>query len=185
MQGIYITFSAFFITKIALLFSLDGKKEHDIILIDITGKEERDMPAFDQMTLTELIRPAGYDCACGKHHSCPMDYLKIGPGAIRETAAMVKAMGCEKPFVVCDQNTYEAAGKQVEALLTEAGISHVLYIIPCAGQKIAPAQWEVGSVIMHYDPSCDLILGVGSGVVNDICKVVSLATGIPNVQIFF
>ncbi len=135
------------------------------------------MPAFHQMTLTELVRPEGFDCACGKHHACPMDYLKIGPGAILETAAMVKAMGCEKPFVVCDQNTYEAAGKRVDALLTEAGIPHELYIIPCAGQKIAPAEWEVGSVIMHYDPSCDLILGVGSGVINDICKVVGNALG--------
>ena len=135
------------------------------------------MPAFDKMSLTELVRPEGWDCACGKHHACPMDYLKIGPGAIRETAAMVKAMGSEKPFIVCDQNTYEAAGKQVEELLTAAGIPHVLYIIPCAGQKIAPAEWEVGSVVMHYDPSCDLILGVGSGVVNDICKVVGNALG--------
>ena len=135
------------------------------------------MPAFDTMSLSELIRPQGYDCPCGKHHACPMDYLKIGPGAIQETAAMVQAMGSKKPFIVCDQNTYEAAGKQVEGLLTAAGIPHVLYIIPCAGQKIAPAEWEVGSVIMHYDPSCDLILGVGSGVVNDICKVVGNALG--------
>ena len=33
---------------------------------------------------------------------------------------------------------------------------------------------------MHYDPACDLILGVGSGVVNDICKVVAHAVGRKN-----
>ena len=32
---------------------------------------------------------------------------------------------------------------------------------------------------MHYDPSCDLILGVGSGVINDICKILSNLTGNP------
>ena len=135
------------------------------------------MPDFANMPLEELVRPEGFDCACGKHHACAMDFLKIGPGAIRYAPDMVRKMGCEKPFILCDQNTYEAAGKQVDELLTAAGVEHVLYIIPCAGQKIAPAEWEVGSALMHYDPSCDLILGVGSGVINDICKVVGNALG--------
>ncbi len=135
------------------------------------------MPDFTGMAMEELVRAEGFDCSCGKRHLCPMDYLKIGPGAIRGTADMVRALGCEKPFVICDQNTYEAAGKQAAELLNAAGIRHALYIIPCAGQKIAPAEWEVGSVIMHFDPSCDLILGVGSGVINDICKVVGNALG--------
>ena len=135
------------------------------------------MMDFASLPLTELIRPEGFDCPCGKHHVCAMDYLAIGPGVISQVPDMVRAMGCQKPFVVCDQNTYEAAGEKVAALLRAAGIETVLYIIPCAGQKIAPAEWEVGSVLMHYDPSCDLLLGVGSGVVNDICKVVGNALG--------
>ena len=133
------------------------------------------MPDFDRMSLEELIRPEGFDCPCGKHHVCAMDFLAIAPGAVNRTAEMVRAMGCQKPFVICDENTYAAAGKRVDELLTAANIDHLLYIIPCAGQKIAPAEWEVGSVIMHYDPSCDLILGVGSGVINDISKVVGNA----------
>ena len=135
------------------------------------------MPDFTKMSLNELIRPEGFACACGKHHACAMDYLRIGPGAIQGVPDMVKALGCNKPFVICDENTYAAAGKQTEALLEAAGVAHCLYVIPCEGQKIAPAEWEVGSVIMHYDPSCDLILGVGSGVINDICKVVGNALG--------
>ena len=135
------------------------------------------MPDFSQMTLQQLIRPEGYDCPCGKHHACAMDFLQIGQGAIKKAPDMVKAMGCNKPFVVCDANTYEAAGKQVDALLAAANIPHATYIIPCAGQKIAPAEWEVGSVMLHFDPSCDLLLGVGSGVINDICKVVGNALG--------
>ena len=30
---------------------------------------------------------------------------------------------------------------------------------------------------MHFDPSCDLILGVGSGVINDIGKILANLTG--------
>ena len=137
----------------------------------------RPMPDFTQMTLNELVRPEGFLCDCGKRHVCAMDFLSIGPGVLSQAPQMVRAMGCRKPFIVCDENTYQAAGKKTAELLTAAGIDHALYVIPCAGQKIAPAEWEVGSVIMHYDPSCDLLLGVGSGVVNDICKVVGNALG--------
>lgn len=133
---------------------------------------------FDDMTLQELVRPEGYACACGKKHVCAMDFLEIGPGVLRKAPDMVRAMGSKKPFIVCDQNTYEAAGQRVDELLTAAGIDHKLYIIPCAGQKIAPAEWEVGSVMMHFDPACDLLLGVGSGVINDICKVIGNAMGL-------
>jgi len=54
----------------------------------------------------------------------------------------------------------------------------VLYIVP--GERPAPAEWEVGSVIMHYEPKCDMLLAVGSGVINDICKVVAHAIGVPS-----
>ena len=135
------------------------------------------MPDFDRMPIRDLICEKGFDCGCGKRHVCAMDYLAVGRGKIRETADMVRALGCEKPFVVCDQNTWEAAGKQADRVLTEAGMEHACYVIPCAGQKIAPAEWEVGSCLMHFDPACDLILGVGSGVINDICKVLGNATG--------
>ena len=133
------------------------------------------MTDFAALPLEQLIRPEGYDCACGKHHACALDYLGIGRGRIRETADMVRRMGCRRPFLVCDANTWEAAGRRADALLTEAGIGHVSYIIPCHGQKIAPAEWELGSCLMHFDPACDLILGVGSGVVNDLCKVLGNA----------
>jgi len=133
------------------------------------------MPDFVSLPIRELIRPEGFACGCGKRHICAMDYLAIGPGAIAETPAMVRAMGCCRPFVVCDENTFSAAGRQAGELLNQAGIAHVLYVIPCHGQKIAPAEWEVGSALMHFDPACDLILGVGSGVINDICKVLGNA----------
>ena len=70
------------------------------------------MPDFSKMTLQQLIRPEGYGCECCKRHVCAMDFLEIGQGVIQKAPDMVKAMGCVKPFVICDANTYEAAGKQ-------------------------------------------------------------------------
>ncbi len=138
------------------------------------------MPDFSSMTLEELVRPGGYACGCGKTHAFRADYLRIGPGALEKAPEMVRAMGCGKPFVLCDENTYRAAGKRTVELLKEAGIPCVLFLLPCEGQRAAPAEWETGSLLLHYDPSCDLILGVGSGVINDLCKVLAHALGKKN-----
>lgn len=136
------------------------------------------MPRFDQMSLKELIRPEGFDCECGRHHVCALQYLKIGRGAVESVPEMLVAMGKKRPFVVCDQNTYEVAGRRVCEILDRAGVEHGLYVIP--GKRISPAEWEVGSALMHYDPRCDMLLGVGSGVVNDTCKVLAHAIGVPS-----
>ena len=140
------------------------------------------MPDFSRMTINELVRPEGYRCSCGKTHVCALKYLNIGRGALAGTADMVRAMGKQRPFVVCDENTWAVAGQRVDALLTEAGIGHGLFVIPREkpeNARIAPAEWEVGSVIMRFDPACDMFLAVGSGVVNDICKVAAHACGVP------
>ena len=141
------------------------------------------MPNFSEMSLAELVRPEGFACACGRRHACPMKYLNIGAGIVDEAPKMVAAMGRKRPFVVCDENTWQAAGRRVDAALTAAGVEHMNYVIPLNDPKagrIAPAEWETGSLIMHLDPACDMLLAVGSGVVNDLCRVAANATGRPS-----
>ena len=43
---------------------------------------------------------------------------------------MIEALGAKKPFVLCDKNTYKAAGEKVCAVLKDAGIPHTLYVLP-------------------------------------------------------
>lgn len=140
------------------------------------------MPDFANMTLSQLTRPEGYDCACGRRHVCALKYLNIGRGILPEVPKMIVAMGRKKPFVVCDDNTWAVAGRRVDEILTAAGIEHRVYVVPLEkpdNVRIAPAEWETGSIIMHFDPSCDMFLAVGSGVINDLCKVAAHATGRP------
>ncbi|MCQ2457354.1 MAG: sn-glycerol-1-phosphate dehydrogenase [Clostridia bacterium] len=134
---------------------------------------------FDEMTLQELVTGGGYDCECGRHHACAMKYLNIGPGILNEVPEMLKAAGSRKPFILYDRNTYEAAGRSVLAILEGAGIPYSAWEIPERdGKRIAPAEWELGSCVFHFDPSCDLILGVGSGVINDLCKCLGKTAGL-------
>ena len=138
------------------------------------------MPDFGNMSLSQLVRPEGHACACGRRHVCALKYLDISRGAIERVPQMLRAMGRKRPLAVADENTAAVAGARVDAILAAAGVDHVNCVIPrTAADRIAPAEWETGSVIMHFDRACDMFLAVGSGVVNDICKVAAHACGVP------
>ncbi len=136
------------------------------------------MPDFDCMSLGELLRPEGYECSCGRHHGVQIRYLKTGKGVLNCVPEMVAALGAKKPFVLCDQSTYAAAGERVCKILDAARVPYTLYVLP--EDKPAPDEYTIGNVIMRLDTGCDLILGVGSGVINDTCKEVGFKTGRPN-----
>ena len=43
------------------------------------------------VSLEELIAAGGFGCGCGRHHSCGLKYLKIGPGAVQYLVDALKA----------------------------------------------------------------------------------------------
>ena len=115
-------------------------------------------------------------CNCGKIHSVAIDAVVTGSGAVKRLPEFVGKYG-SKPFVVADVNTYAAAGEQVCEILRAAQIPYGSFIF--REKALEPDEKAVGGAFMHYDKSCDVILGVGSGVINDICKIVSNLTGKP------
>ena len=139
------------------------------------GKERFAMLQFSQATLDQLIDPRGHACACGRTHKVSMDYLRIGPGAVRYLPDALRAVGGTKPFVVCDVNTEAAAWDSVRAVLDGAGVPYTLYRFPM--EHVEPDEYAVGSLTMAFDPSCDCVMGIGSGVINDCCKVLCHAVG--------
>ena len=115
-------------------------------------------------------------CPCGKTHTVAIDAVVVGSGTVKCLPEYVKKYGT-KPFVVADVNTYTAAGEQVLAILQEARIPAASFVFQ--DQALEPDEKAVGAAFMHFDPSCDVIVGVGSGVVNDVCKILSNLTGNP------
>lgn len=70
-------------------------------------KDGDHMTSFDRLSLQELTRPGGYDCACGRRHECALEYLNIGQGVLNRVPEMLSALGSARPFVLCDANTYD------------------------------------------------------------------------------
>ena len=126
-------------------------------------------------SLEELINAGGFDCACGRHHSCGLKYLKIGPGAVQYLVDALKAAGGTKAFIICDKHTEAAAWAKAEPVLAAAKFPYKKFVFPM--EHVQPDEYAVGSCLMAFDPSCDVILGIGSGVVNDCCKVLAHAVG--------
>ena len=114
-------------------------------------------------------------CACGKMHCVDIDEILIGKGVVNKLPELVKKYGANKPFVLADKNTFAVAGDLVCKRLKDNGIDYVKYVF--SGDQLEPNEETVGSAVMHYDASCDLIIGIGSGVINDIGKILSNITG--------
>jgi len=128
------------------------------------------------MSIEKMHAMNGAACSCGKTHSIQADVV-VGKGVLCQLPDFVKKYNGTKAFILTDRNTYAAAGSKVCQILQDAGISFTGYTIDADMPE--PDEHSVGSVMMHYDAKCDLIIGVGSGVINDIGKILSLISGHP------
>ena len=116
-------------------------------------------------------------CKCGKIHKSSVDVTVTENGAVNRIPEFIKKYGSKKVFVLADINTYKAAGEKICAILDENKIEHSKYIFE--DTALEPDEAAVGAAVMHYDKTCDLVLGVGSGVINDTGKILSAVADTP------
>ena len=126
------------------------------------------------------------DCDCVKGaHTAPVKCIEVSRGAINKLCEILS--GYTDIMLVADKTTYEVAGRKAEILLRDAGmLSHVCII----DDPPLPTDKNVGKVLIeagideaeydicHFSKNPKYILGVGSGSVNDICRMVSYRLGI-------
>lgn len=110
-------------------------------------------------------------CDCGKVHTVAIDEVVVRKGALRRLPEFVARYDAKKPFVLADGNTFAAAGQTVCGILEQAGIPYASYVFP--NEYLEPDEHAVGAAVMHFEHGCDLIIAVGSGVINDIGKLLS------------
>lgn len=115
-------------------------------------------------------------CACGKEHFFESEVI-VGEGVIKKIPQVLKRFNTKKVFLIADKNTYTAAGEKVNEVLLENDISVFKYVF--SEESLEPNEAAVGLAVMNYNPDCDIIVGVGSGVINDISKIVSSVANKP------
>ncbi len=114
-------------------------------------------------------------CKCGRKHEAAIDTILVGSGVLAKLPELIRGYSAVRPFVLMDVNTKKAAGDRVLSILERAGISCSSYTF--SQTALEPDEHAVGSAVMHFDPKCDLVVGVGSGVTNDIGKILSNVSG--------
>ena len=114
------------------------------------------------------------NCLCGKEHIFTSKVI-IEKGAINNLPLIMEEMGLKSAFIISDKNTYSAAGKDVFEILEKSGIKTDKYIF--TEDIIEPDESNVGLAVMNFKPQCDAVIGVGSGVINDISKIVANVSG--------
>ena len=133
--------------------------------------------SFEKISLQEIIEEKRFPCDCGRTHATQIRFAHISAGATLKLVQVLAQLGIRRPFVVCDQNTWKAAGLRVVEALKAGGISHGLFVL--SGDRLEPDEAAVGALAMAFDPACDGILAVGSGVLHDCCKVLAKSCGKP------
>ena len=118
-------------------------------------------------------------CACGKTHTTAVEHVTIEEGAINAIPGYAKAYGAKKAFIIGDINTYPLAGDKITAMLEAEGICCTSYIFK--ERRLEPDEKAVGSLVLHYDAKSDIIISIGSGVINDISKILAYQTNTPYV----
>lgn len=135
------------------------------------------MSRYGEMDLQTLIKPMREPCACGREHQAGLMFVNIGRDAVRSLPEALQVIGCRKPFIVCDENTRAVALPKVRTALLEANLESVTFTFPA--EHVEPDEHAVGALCMAFDPTCDGVLAVGSGVINDCCKVLARAVRLP------
>lgn len=123
------------------------------------------------MDINSILK--GTDCDCGKRHECDIEYVFIESGAINKLVGL-----CEKYaeiLLVADENTYLAAGERVEKILESKIAEKVIF----SGKTVLIPNEDAIEKVKEKLNGIKLILGVGSGVIQDLCKYVSHFSKIP------
>lgn len=125
------------------------------------------------MKINELL--VGRDiCECGRSHKCPIDHVIISENAfdrLPEITADYKNI-----LLVADRNTYKACGAAVAEKLDARLADTLIYDTE---DVLVPNEIAIDELRAHVTDATDLIVGIGSGVINDLCKHVSFISHLP------
>lgn len=114
------------------------------------------------------------NCRCGKRHECDIEKVIIKKGALNELQSILS--GFSNILLVADDNTFAVCGKKVSECLGSSVKDKLIY-----SQKplLVPDERALDELNQMVSGDTDIIVGVGSGVINDLCKLVSFRRSIP------
>ncbi len=124
------------------------------------------------MDIKELLKLK--KCACGMEHRCDIKEVVIEKGAVSKIGDL--ADNYNNIVIVADRNTYAVCGDTVTKQV--ANKVEAVQVFECDGFLI-PNEKSVEELSAKLTDKTDLIIGIGSGVIQDLCKYVSYNAKLP------
>jgi len=125
-----------------------------------------------KVDLEQLKKP----CSCGRMHDISVEEIRIESGAAALLPRWIEKKNYRKPVMVCDENTYEAAGKTVAAMLPGIGII-------CLDPKGLHADERAVALVAGKLTECDVLVAVGAGTVHDATRYTAHERGVPFISV--
>lgn len=123
------------------------------------------------MDINQILK--GVDCECGKRHTCSIEKVYIEHGAIAHMTEL--CADYKNILLVANENTFAAAGKQTEDALNGKNVKKVIF----SGKTVLiPDEAAIEKVNEQLD-GAELIVSIGSGVLQDLCKYMSHVSKLP------
>ena len=113
------------------------------------------------------------DCSCGKTHFCDIKYVFVENNAVAHLGDICKDFS--NILIVADENTYGVAGEKCEKYIGSKVSKRKIF----SGKKILVPNEEAIAGVRENLEGIDLIVGIGSGVIQDLCKYISFYDKIP------
>ena len=113
-------------------------------------------------------------CQCGKSHLCPIEHVIISENAFDSLPNITEDYN--NILLVADRNTYKVCGVTVAEKLGDILADTLVFDTE---EVLVPDEIAIEELKSHVTEKTDLIIGVGSGVINDLCKHVSFISNLP------
>lgn len=108
------------------------------------------------------------ECSCGHTHYCPISEVVVESGALGKLKDLMAPY--KKIVLVADENTWAACGEKIEKIIADKIAAKLVYV---REGLLVPDEHAVAELNAAMPEDCDFVVGVGSGVINDICKYVT------------
>ena len=124
---------------------------------------------------------APVNCKCGKVHNPITSKIICSSGAISTLYLNIKNLNAKKPFVVADEKTFKIAGGKVFSILKDNNLNFSSYVFKT--QNLEPNENSISALTENFKSGCDIVIGIGSGVINDLCKILAKNLSLPYIII--
>ena len=108
------------------------------------------------------------NCSCGRRHFCPISDVVVSSGALAHLPILLKEYS--HIWLVADNNTAAVCADKIRSLLGHRIAGELIYQ---RDSMLVPDEAAVAELSDVISEQTDFILGIGSGVINDICQFVS------------